>query len=99
MRTALGKGLNALISDDAVAAVSAAPTTKSSTPTTLPIDQIRPNPKQPRRDFSNAALEELAGSIKQKGVLQPIIVTPVQGPKSKVQVPEPPSSTDLGPET
>jgi len=48
-------------------------------PTTLPIDKIRSNPKQPRKDFSDRALVELSESIKQKGVLQPIVVSPVEG--------------------
>lgn len=40
----------------------------------LSVDNIRPNPHQPRREFDQVALEELALSIKQSGVLQPIIV-------------------------
>jgi len=78
MRSALGKGLNALISEDTVASVeAAAPAVKS--PTVLPIDKIRPNPKQPRRTFSEAALEDLVASIKEKGILQPVLVSPTEG--------------------
>lgn len=40
----------------------------------IPTDQIKPNPHQPRQIFDQGALEELAGSIRDKGVLQPIIV-------------------------
>lgn len=43
---------------------------------TLPIDAITANPEQPRRHFEQAALDELAASIKAHGVIQPIIVTP-----------------------
>ena len=42
--------------------------------TALPLDRIRPNPDQPRRHFEETALAELADSIRQRGVLQPIIV-------------------------
>lgn len=42
----------------------------------LPIDLVAPNPAQPRRRFDEAALEELAASIRARGVLQPIIVRP-----------------------
>ena len=42
----------------------------------LPLDQIRPNPKQPRRRFGEEALRALADSIRERGVLQPVIVRP-----------------------
>ena len=76
MRSALGKGLGALISEEAVASVAAstAPTTKPSV-SALPISQIKPNPKQPRRQFPQDAMQELTNSIKEHGVLQPILVT------------------------
>ncbi len=82
MRSALGKGLNALISDDVVTSVAAPPKSAAPVdviPRTLPLDKINPNPKQPRRDFSETALDELAHSIRQKGVLQPIVVSPSEG--------------------
>ncbi len=40
----------------------------------VPIEKIKPNPDQPRRDFTQTQLEELASSIKEKGVIQPLIV-------------------------
>jgi ParB family chromosome partitioning protein len=43
----------------------------------LPIDEIQPNPYQPRRLFDEMALEELAASIQEVGVLQPVLVRPV----------------------
>ena len=43
----------------------------------LPVDSIRPNPKQPRSVFDEDALDELVGSIREVGVLQPIVVRPV----------------------
>jgi len=78
MRSALGKGLNALISEDTLASVTAAaPGIK--TPSVLPVDKIRANPKQPRRTFSEEALVDLVSSIQEKGILQPILVSPTEG--------------------
>jgi len=44
----------------------------------LPVEQIEPNLSQPRRYFDEATLEELAGSLKERGVLQPVLVRPLQ---------------------
>src|SRR5499426_4565697 len=61
----LGRGLDALLGD--------APTV-GDTQTEIPIDQIEPNPRQPRKTFDPGALDELALSIKASGVIQPIVV-------------------------
>jgi ParB family chromosome partitioning protein len=45
----------------------------------IPVELIRPNPRQPRRDFDEGALERLAHSIEARGVLQPIVVRPLAG--------------------
>jgi ParB family chromosome partitioning protein len=45
----------------------------------LPVDLIRPNPNQPRRNFDEAALQALADSLESRGVLQPVLVRPVAG--------------------
>ena len=63
---ALGRGLDALISTDD------GNTQGSSTINEIAIDQIEANPSQPRREFDPQALEELANSIKQLGIVQPI---------------------------
>ena len=55
-------------------------------PRTLPIALLRPNPFQPREHFDPEALEELATSIKDKGVIQPIIVRPVPGQPDEYQI-------------
>jgi ParB family chromosome partitioning protein len=68
----LGRGLSALMAD--VAPASEAPTLRPSAERTLPIEQIKPNPKQPRRSFNEGALDELAASIASKGIIQPLIV-------------------------
>lgn len=45
----------------------------------LAVQQLKANPDQPRQHFDKTALEQLAGSIKQYGVLQPLVVTPAKG--------------------
>lgn len=42
--------------------------------TEIPLDEIRPNPYQPRKTFDNKSLKELSESIKENGVFQPIII-------------------------
>ena len=65
----LGKGLNALMLENTV---------ESSQPnTTLPINEIVPNKEQPRKTFDEGALQELADSISQHGILQPLLVRPL----------------------
>ncbi len=66
-KKALGRGIEALIK------VSGDKRDISSV-SEVPIDSLQPNPYQPRKEFDPEALRELANSIKQKGVLQPILV-------------------------
>lgn len=73
-RSGLGRGLSALMADVAAAA---GPESERMA-TSLPIEQISPNPDQPRRDFQPEAMLELTKSIKAKGVVQPLIVRPVR---------------------
>lgn len=74
----LGRGLNALFEDgeDTLAPAQAAEASVSGTrkPLTLPIEQIAPNVNQPRQHFEDAPLEELTESIREYGILQPILV-------------------------
>jgi ParB family chromosome partitioning protein len=65
---ALGKGLSALL------APRSAPPQISQVPSSLPIDEIAPNPVQPRTVFQSDRLEELASSIRANGIIQPLIV-------------------------
>jgi len=67
-RKALGKGLSALIgaSDETEQGI-----------TEVPLSAIVPNPDQPRRDMDRDSIEELAASIREHGVLQPVIVQPL----------------------
>ena len=81
-RKKLGRGLSALIGDipDAPVAPQPAeerPEARDRGPVaSLPIDLLRPNPEQPRRHFDEAELSELSDSIRQRGVIQPVIVRP-----------------------
>ena len=64
----LGKGLDALLQENA---------TDQDTQTTLRISEIVPNRDQPRKQFDDDSLRELADSIAQHGVLQPLLVRPM----------------------
>ena len=68
-RPALGKGLSALIPD--------APEPARSSPVELDVDRLTPNTYQPRGQFDDARLDDLARSIKSNGVIQPIVVRKV----------------------
>ncbi len=76
-RRGLGRGLSALMAD-----VNLAEPVGESRPRRpdmmLPVEKLDPNPDQPRRDFSPEALDELASSLRAKGMIQPIIVRPNQ---------------------
>ena len=65
--TALGRGLDALISTQ-----EEVQTNGSSSISEIPIHQIEANPNQPRREFDETALAELAESIRNVGIVQPI---------------------------
>ncbi|HEV3231527.1 MAG TPA: ParB N-terminal domain-containing protein, partial [Candidatus Dormibacteraeota bacterium] len=67
-RGGLGRGLGALIPG---AGEIAPPPAGAAT---VPIDAVRPNPQQPRRQFDEMELEALADSIREHGVLQPLVV-------------------------
>jgi ParB family chromosome partitioning protein len=72
IRPRLGRGLAALIGDSAPE--PAARAQASTGQKRIPIEFIRPNPRNPRRSFNDEHLAELAESIREKGVIQPIIV-------------------------
>ena len=66
----LGKGIDALLPGVDLEPIEAG----GERVRTVPVDRLRPNPAQPRKTFDRAALQELADSIDQRGVLQPILV-------------------------
>jgi ParB family transcriptional regulator, chromosome partitioning protein len=69
----MGRGLSAILS------VSSEPASSDQELRELSIELISPNPKQPRRRFDQEALEALAGSLDEQGVLQPVLVRPKPG--------------------
>jgi ParB family transcriptional regulator, chromosome partitioning protein len=75
-RKGLGRGLSALMADiqPVETAVAEAPAPRGER--LIPVERIAPNPDQPRRAFSEDALSELAASIREKGIIQPLIVRP-----------------------
>lgn len=66
----LGKGLAALLDEMGTALPPA------SAANEVPVDLIDPNPRQPRQDFDEAKLEELAQSVRERGILQPLLLRP-----------------------
>lgn len=70
----LGRGLSALMADVTQEAEGLAPTEPRRADLKVPIEKLRANPDQPRRTFSQDQLEELAASVKEKGIIQPLIV-------------------------
>lgn len=74
----LGRGLDALISTEAVRPQG------SSTISEVAIDQIEANPNQPRREFDEEALNELANSIREIGIIQPITLRQVDDNKFQI---------------
>jgi ParB family chromosome partitioning protein len=68
----LGRGLSALMSD--VTSEDAAQSTSKRADLVVPIEQVKPNPEQPRRTFAQDALDELTASVAEKGIIQPLIV-------------------------
>jgi ParB family transcriptional regulator, chromosome partitioning protein len=79
----LGRGLSSLLGEVAQeeSVASGVSTTKSGTSSlqTIDISAINPHPGQPRRHFDDGALQELADSIARRGVIQPIVVRPMDG--------------------
>ncbi|MFY0681987.1 MAG: ParB/RepB/Spo0J family partition protein [Thalassovita sp.] len=71
----LGRGLSALMADVApTAVVEDTAAGNSRADLMVPIEKVQPNPDQPRRTFTDEQLQELASSIKEKGIIQPLIV-------------------------
>ena len=73
-RRGLGRGLSALLSEVNAPVEQDGPGRPAVPILRLPVESIRPNPDQPRRSFDDTALEELTASIREKGVVQPLIV-------------------------
>ena len=77
VRKGLGRGLSALIKDGTTEKKKSAAAKKDSAPqaaSKVPVDKIKRNKFQPRKHFEDAALQDLANSIKIHGVIQPLLV-------------------------
>ena len=90
-RRGLGRGLAALLGDAEPPASPASPVARSASgadgpPTHASIELLRRNPDQPRRKFDEAELEDLSASVRQRGVLQPILVRPVPDAPGEWQI-------------
>jgi len=71
----LGRGLAALLGGAETLAAAA----RTRGQQKIPIELLRPNPRNPRRNFGQESLDELAASIKEKGIIQPLLARPVPG--------------------
>jgi ParB family chromosome partitioning protein len=80
----LGRGLASLIGD--VGREAAAPAERPRSQRKVPIEFLKPNPRNPRRTFPDAELAELADSIRNHGVIQPIVVRPVKGAHDRYEI-------------
>lgn len=75
----LGRGLSALMADVTPDAEGRLATEPRRPDLKVPIEKLQANPNQPRRTFSQDQLDELAASVKEKGIIQPLIVRSVPG--------------------
>jgi len=89
----LGRGLSALLGEGEAAdaaremeSADAASGRGGAGVRTIPIELIEPNPDQPRKTFNDAELAELTESIAEKGLIQPLLVRPLEGPSERYQI-------------
>ncbi len=75
-RSRLGRGLAALIGDVGEAAI---PAERARGQRRVPTEFLRPNPRNPRRTFVEADLDDLVNSVREKGIIQPILVRNIPG--------------------
>jgi ParB family chromosome partitioning protein len=78
-RRGLGRGLSALMADINLSSADPEAATAARQDILVPVEDIAPNPSQPRQNFDPGALKDLADSIRQKGVIQPLILRPSGG--------------------
>jgi len=82
-RSRLGRGLAALIGD---VGEETRKTERARSQRRVPVEFIRPNPRNPRRDFADTELDELAASLRERGIIQPIVVRPVRGAVDRFEI-------------
>ncbi|PKP73176.1 MAG: chromosome partitioning protein ParB [Alphaproteobacteria bacterium HGW-Alphaproteobacteria-6] len=85
-RRGLGRGLSALMADVNIATDARDDGRQPRAEAVLPIERLAPNPDQPRRDFDRESLEDLAASIRSKGIIQPLIVREDAGRPGHYQI-------------
>jgi ParB family chromosome partitioning protein len=84
-RSRLGRGLAALIGD--IGADNATATAeRARNQRRVPIEYLKPNPRNPRKSFSDSELDELAASIKERGIIQPVVVRAVRGARDAYEI-------------
>jgi ParB family chromosome partitioning protein len=82
-RSRLGRGLASLIGD---VGGESAKVERARSQRRVPIEFLKPNPRNPRKTFADSELAELAESIRQHGVIQPIVVRPVRGATDSFEI-------------
>ena len=85
-RKALGRGLSALLGDADKPAPGGGMAPQTPSASEIAIDLIRANPNQPRRNFKQEDLAELAASLKSHGVIQPVLLRPDPEEPGKYQI-------------
>ncbi len=75
-RNTLGRGLSSLIPEARQDVDSPRAALASGAVVQIPIDEIKPNPMQPRRTFDAESMEELTASVREQGIIQPILLRP-----------------------
>jgi ParB family chromosome partitioning protein len=83
-RSRLGRGLAALIGDVGQESQTATPDTGGRKPRRAPIENLRTNPRNPRKTFTEAELEELSASVRERGIIQPIVVRVLRDDKFEI---------------
>jgi ParB family chromosome partitioning protein len=83
-RSRLGRGLAALIGD--IGSERAVAPERARSQRRVPIELLKPNPRNPRRNFSDAELDELAASIKERGIIQPVVVRSIRGDSESFEI-------------
>jgi ParB family transcriptional regulator, chromosome partitioning protein len=82
-RSRLGRGLAALMGD---VGEETKTTEQGRNQRRVPIEFLRPNPRNPRRHFAETELNELAASMRERGIIQPIVVRPVKGAADSYEI-------------
>jgi len=82
-RSRLGRGLASLIGD---VGGEAAKAERPRTQRKVPIEFVKPNPRNPRKVFADAELDELAASVKEHGIIQPLVVRPLRGSSDQFEI-------------